>query len=158
MTYAQNGRKKSSAINDSKPGDRPYHRRKRDEEKIKVWEVSCKERSLVFKINSNHPLIEQFTEGLNKHKRDALFNLLEREFPFEELAQNTPKRMEYTEEELEKMLEERFYNAKKQGKLTTEQIEKLILKEQPFCEDKYFSKCEILLKRLLMEGNDNGCL
>lgn len=158
LTYAQNGRKKSSAINDSKPGDRPYHRRKRDEEKIKVWEVSCKERSLVFKINSNHPLIEQFTEGLNKHKRDALFNLLEREFPFEELAQNTPKRMEYTEEELEKMLEERFYNAKKQGKLTTEQIEKLILKEQPFCEDKYFSKCEILLKRLLTEGNDNGCL
>ena len=158
LTYAQDGRKKSATINDSKGKDRPYRRRKRNEENINVWEVSHKEHSLVFTINPNHPLVEQYTEGLNKHKKDALFALLEKEFPFEELAQNVPKRMEYTEEELKKMLEERFYNLKKQDKLTTNQIEKLILKEQPFCEDKYFSKCEILLKRLLTEGNDNGCL
>lgn len=150
---AKLARSKSSNSYDYKKNPRPY-KRKGKEEAVPVWDVTRKEHSSVFTINQNHPLVQKYIEGMDKRKAKALFNLLAKEFPFQELENSTPKIDTYTDEELQSMLNDAFDLQTKVKGATTDQAMAAIIKEIPFCDEKYKNRCILMLANMAGDTKD----
>jgi anti-sigma regulatory factor (Ser/Thr protein kinase) len=153
LKSAKLARSKSSNSYDYKKNPRPY-KRKGKEDDIPVWDVTRKEHSSTFSINQNHPLVQKYTEGMDKRKVKALFNLLAKEFPFRELEDCAPKVDLYSDEDLQSMLNEAFSQEMKIKGTTVEQAMAKIIKEKPFCDEKYKGKCILMLANMVGGIND----
>ena len=147
-------RSKSSNSYDYKKNPRPY-KRKDKEKDIPVWDVTRKEHSSIFTINENHPLVQKYTEEMDKRKVTALFNLLAKEFPFRELENSSPEVECYSDASLQEMLLDEFENKTMTQKLSPKEAVFQIINETPFCDDKYKQKCAVFLTNIL-EEKQNG--
>ena len=145
---------RSKSINsyNYKLNPRPYKRHSRDDD-VSVWDVTKKQHTSVFTINKNHPLVQQYTEGLDKRKVDALFNLLAREFPFNELKDSAPEIENYSDEELKAMLKDSYDTKMESKTISKNDIIQMILKEKPFCDERYHNKCIVFLN--IIKGDDD---
>lgn len=148
---AKDIRKKSSNSYDYTKEKRPYRRRNHDND-LNVWDVTSKGGTSVYSINQDHPLIKQYTEGLDKRKRDALFKLIEKSFPFSSTALFLPKANDFSDEELKSMLLDQFHQKMDIEKLDWFTAKRQILSTFPFCSDRYIEKVESILSDMLNSG------
>ena len=117
IKVAKVARSKSSNSYDYKKVKRPYQRHDRTSD-VRVWDVQHKEHTAYFTINEEHPLVKKYTEGLHEAKKRALFSLLIKEFPIQELSSGITARPEYSDDELYAMLLDSYEIKRKQLNMT----------------------------------------
>lgn len=153
IKVAKIARSKSSNSYDFKKVKRPYQRHDKTQD-VHVWNVQRKEHASYFSINENHPLVRRYTEGLHEAKKKALFDLLVREFPIQELSTGVTAKPDYTDEELYSMLCDSYEIKRKQQGMTFHDASRAILNESPFCDDKYRNKAKAFLAEILTKEEE----
>jgi predicted secreted protein len=136
---AKIARSKSSTNYDYRKNPRPYQRHNSDVA-VPVWDITRKMTSSAFTINKEHPLIKKYTQGMDPKKIDALFSLLEKEFPFKELENRPPEDVAYSNEELQALFLEEMNSLVDSGLTPKDSFAKLLL-ETPFSEKKNRNRC-----------------
>ena len=148
---AKTARKKSATSYDSSKMQRPYKRRDKSKD-VQVWDTGHSKGHVVFSINRDHPLVKKYTEGLDVRKKEALFKLVEMQFPFAELQNQLPKASKFTDEQLKSMLKEEFDRKMKDEGLTFGEARDAILSISPFSDDVYIGRSKELIFELLESG------
>ena len=115
---------------------RPYKRTVQKENEH-IWNVTRKTYSRRITINREHPLIKTLTKDINKRRLDALFRLLETEYPANELCNAAPDVQMMSSSELESLLRSAVLDEMQTNGLSLEKAIKEVLKQIPFCEEKY---------------------
>ena len=133
---ASNLRSKSQKNFEYQNNPRPYKRAIEKEEEP-VWNVTRKTYSRLIRINRENPLIKALTKGMNQRKIEALFHLLETEYPFNELSSAAPEAQTISSSMLKDMLHSTVLNQMQENGLSLEEAIKVSLKQAPFCEEKY---------------------
>lgn len=152
---AKIARSKSSNSYDYKKNPRPYKKHNKDQD-LSVWNVQRKEHMSYFTINENHPLVQRYTEGLDKRKRKALFSLLAKEFPTADLSNGPAGVEDYDDEQLRELLRDSYDLKRKVKGMTFHETRDAILKEKPFSLDRYRNKVIAMLVDFLDEEEANA--
>lgn len=153
IKVAKVARSKSSNSYDYKKVKRPYQRHDRTSD-VRVWDVQRKEHTAYFTINEEHPLVKKYTEGLHEAKKRALFSLLIKEFPIQELSSGIAARPEYSDDELYAMLLDSYEIKRKQLNMTYHEATHAILNESPFSDEKYRQKSRAFLADILTKEDE----
>ncbi len=143
---AKLARKDSLNVYDYKREPRPYKKRSKKDE-IPVWSVTRIGSTVKVEVNPNNPLIFGYTAMMSEKDKKALFSLLSKTYPTAEFAGAAPAVSAISEVELKDMVERRFKELK--GKVQSDLIPQTILKEEPFCDDKYKSQAKSFIADLL---------